>query len=68
MYGLMTKGEKGEEVPAKKPTGFLTSSWANADELSCTCDGGHVHQSLMGGRAKDAAIYPTYSLKQSVEA
>ena len=33
MYGLVTPDEIGIDVPAKKPTGFLSSSWCILDEL-----------------------------------
>ena len=58
MYGLLTHNEEGQETPARKPTGFLTSSWAIADEFALKCNGSHAHQHLMGGRARDVAIYP----------
>ena len=45
-------------VPAKKPTKFMTNSKVIGRELSRRCDGSHVHQALIDGRAKDAARYP----------
>ena len=58
MYGLDTPDEDGVDTPAKKPTGVLSSSWCILDELSLRCDGSHVHQHLMSGRAAAAALYP----------
>ena len=43
---------------AKKPTKFLTNSKELGRELRRKCDGTHLHQPLLGGRAKDAARYP----------
>ena len=45
-------------VSAKKPTKFMTNSKVIGHELSRKCDGNHVHQPLIDGRAKDAARYP----------
>ena len=42
----------------KKPTRFLTNSEYIAQELQRRCDGGHVHEALMGGKAALAARYP----------
>ena len=42
----------------KKPTKFMTNSRAGGKELSKRCDGGHEHQPMVDGRAKDAARYP----------
>eukprot|EP00973_Karenia_brevis_P014279 1945027-Karenia_brevis.AAC.1 len=36
----------------------MTNSRRIADQLSTACDGNHEHQALIGGRAKEAAIYP----------
>ena len=58
MYGLKSEADDGSLLPAKKPTGFLTSSWAIAEELSRRCSGTHIHQPLIGDRAGKAAIYP----------
>ena len=59
MYGLKTRGSAdGEELPAKKPTRFVSNSWCVLQELSTRCDRSHVHQQLMGGRAAGAAEYP----------
>ena len=59
MYGLVTHGAvKGELLPAKKPTRFMSNSWYVLEELSHRCDKSHTHQPLMGGRAAKAAEYP----------
>ena len=47
----MTRG------PAKKPTGFISNSWAIAKRLRRTCKHNHIHVKLEGGRAKAAALY-----------
>ena len=57
-YGLMTRGEDGGMMPAKKKTRFMTNSQAIAEELGKNCEGGHQHQQLVGGRAADAARCP----------
>ena len=58
MYGLATWSDDGLEVPAQKATGFLTSSWAIADELSTQCDHLHEHQRLISGdRTRAAQVY-----------
>ena len=58
MYDLVTPDGDGADIPAKKPTGFLSSSWCILDGLSLRYDGSHVHQHLMSGRAAAAALYP----------
>ena len=57
-YGLTTWGKKGEAMPAKKKTTFMTNSQAIAAELKRVCDGKHEHQQLLSGRAAEAARYP----------
>ena len=58
-FGLTTTDKDGEEGPARKRTGFISSSWTVIDELHGTCDGLHEHHNhLIDGRAKEAAIYP----------
>ena len=65
MYGLTSPDDDGIDTPAKKPTGFLSSSWCILEELSVQCDHAHEHQHLMGGRASAAALYssPYISLR-----
>ena len=58
MYGLTTCGRgKSYPIPAMQPTKFCTNSRSIARELSKRCDGQHEHQTLLNGRAKDAARY-----------
>ena len=58
-FGIETTNDAGDLGPARKRTGFLTSSWAVAEELAGTCDGTHSgHYPLLERRAKNAAIYP----------
>ena len=45
-------------VLAKKPTKFMTNSRSIGRALSRKCNGDHIHQPLVDGRAKDAARYP----------
>ena len=64
MYGLVNKGMNGEEVPAKKPTQWASTSPQMLKRLSTQCDGTHVHQHLIGGRAAAAAYYPPKLMTQ----
>ena len=59
-YGLLTPSaaEPGTMAPALKPTKFLTNSELMANQLSRRCSKDHQHQPLVGGRCKDAAMYP----------
>ena len=60
MYGLKTKScRQGSEMAAKKPTKFMINSRALGQELSRIYDGMHKQQSLVDGRARLAARYPT---------
>jgi hypothetical protein len=54
----MVQHEGGEEVPVKKPTGFMSNSPKICERLRKLCPGKHRHISLTGGRAKIAEIYP----------
>ena len=47
----------GDQVPVKKPTGFITSSRAIAARLDAKCEGGHTHVHLMSGHAAGAQVY-----------
>ena len=59
MFGLKTWGStRSQLMLAKKPTRFMTNSRSIGTELRRKCDGSHVHQPLIDGRAKDAARYP----------
>ena len=53
-YGLLTPNEDGVPTPAKKPTRWMSSSPHMLQRLSRRCQGMHVHQHLVGGRAKAA--------------
>ena len=64
MYGLVTKGPNGEEMSAKKPTQWASTSPQMLKRLSTRCDGTHVHQHLIGGRAAAAAYYPPKLISQ----
>ena len=59
-YGIVTPSadKPGEMMPALKPTKFLTNSEVMARQLSLRCPKNHDHQPLVGGRCKDAAMYP----------
>lgn len=46
MFGMATTSDDGQRMPVKKPTRFLTNSWAIADELDKKCDGNHRHHPL----------------------
>ena len=61
MHGMVTHVDKkgGPTGPVKKAAGFLTSGWCIAEEVGKICDGTHEHVPLLGGRARDAAIYPS---------
>ena len=59
-YGLKTHGSdpKIQDRRARKRTKCMTNSDELAIELSRRCAGGHKHQPLTGGRAREAAQYP----------
>ena len=57
-YGLVIPGPDGAPVPAKKPTQWASNfSWM-LKRLSKRCSKTHGHQSLAGGSAKHAELYP----------
>ena len=56
-YGLLTPDAHGNPTPAKKPTRWMSSSPHMLKRLSRRCSGDHVHQHLVGGRAKAAEDY-----------
>ena len=64
MYGLVTKGPKGEPMPAKKPTQWASTSPQMLKRLSVRCDKSHSHQHLISGRAAAAAYYPPKLISQ----
>ena len=45
-------------MPAKKPTKWASSSPQKLKRLSTRCSGMHLHQQLVGGRAKACENYP----------
>ena len=58
-FGMKTTDEEGSMGPARKRIGFMTSSWAIAEELEGIFRGLHEkHNHLMARRAKDASVYP----------
>ena len=57
-YSLMTPDHLGRPTPAKKPTRWLSSSPRMLKRLSRRCQENHVHEHLLAGRPKDAALYP----------
>ena len=57
-FGMQTTDEAGKLGPARKRTGFLTSSWALAEELAGTCEGQHRHNHLVERRAKGRLYIP----------
>ncbi len=54
----MTQDVKGEVMYAKKTTAFLTNASGIASRLRKTCDDSNRNVSLIGGRAKQAKVYP----------
>ena len=56
-FGLEAKDEEGQTGPARKRTGFLTSSWTMLEELNVVCDGTHTrHSHLINGKARCCGI------------
>lgn len=59
MYGLTAWGKRGgKRCAAETATKFMTNSTAIAQELRLRCDGSHVHQPLISGRANAEVRYP----------
>ena len=58
-YGLVSPTPDGKSLPAKKSTRFASSSRHMLHRLQRRCDNSHSHQQLVGGRAAQAAFYPT---------
>lgn len=52
-YGMQVK-----TLPNTRPTMWVTNCKHIARELQLRCSGDHEHEPLMGGIAKDAAVYP----------
>ena len=57
-FGLVTRGDDGEVLPARKPARFITNSVAVQRELNVKCRGCARHGHLEGNEAQDAARYP----------
>ena len=57
-FGMKTRGQDGEWRLARKATRFMSSSVEILKRLEKKCQRDHVHQHLVDGRAKGAAIYP----------
>ena len=62
-FGMTTRDPAHGELPAMKPTRFVTKSWALSEALDrkCSCvaqPGKPKHGLLVAGRAAAAAIYP----------
>ena len=57
-YGLETPDLDGRPTPALKPTRWMSNSQCMLNRLGARCPGDHIHQPLVGGRAKAAQIYP----------
>ena len=63
MFGLTSRTSDGGFLPDKKPTKWMSNSRWMLESLAGKCDGSHVHQPLMGGRAAAAAVYPPELLR-----
>ena len=67
-YGLTTRNDAGEEVPARKPTTVMTNCPALGITLNKRCKGEHQHQQLIGGkRTAEAQAYPKQLCKALVD-
>ena len=65
-YGLVSKGDNGEEGPARKRTTLMTNCPAMALTLNQKCPRNHEHVHLKGGsRCRKAQVYP-YSLCSAI--
>ena len=49
---------RGDMAPIIKPTRFMSKSVPMLKRLHRVCNGGHVHQPMLGGRAASSACYP----------
>ena len=54
-YGLRIQGA---EHLSKKPTDFMVNGQRMAERLSLRCNGDHLHEPLVNGKAKHAEEYP----------
>jgi hypothetical protein len=57
-YGMQSVNTDGTKHAVRKSTRFMSSSKLVLDQLGDRCKGEHVHQHLLDGRAKAAALYP----------
>ncbi len=57
MFG-MTQESEGSSGLVKKDTKFMTNAIMIAERLNRVCDKTHKHVLLIGGRAKNAQVYP----------
>ena len=57
------EGDPSVQMPALKPTRFMTSSPQMAAVLDKQCPRIHTHQPLVGGRCAQAAFYPLGLIK-----
>ena len=58
MFGLQTWDKSGKPAIAKKKTRFMSNAEEILKAISRKCDGTHLHQPLLEGRAGPAAKYP----------
>ena len=58
MFGLKTWGRDGKPAIARKKTRFMSNAKEILAAISRKCDGEHLHQPLLSGRAGPAAVYP----------
>lgn len=57
-FNMCRYGMRVHKELNKKATTMITNSPEIAAQLQLVCEGGHVHETLMGGRAAKAAEYP----------
>ena len=57
-FNMCRYGMRVHKELNKKATTMITNSPEIAENLQLVCEGGHVHETLMGGRAAKAAEYP----------
>ena len=58
MYGIKTRGPGGRDMPAQKPTRFMTNSRAIAKELGKRCDGSRQHQPFVERESRTHSHLP----------
>ena len=58
-YDMKVMSKDGQELGyAMKPTSWLTNAPAIAEQLRQTCPGGHHHEVLLDGKARQCQVYP----------